>query len=137
LKLKAQRIDKSKDILKKDFAFKNLKVWQKAIIFADFAISLTEDLDPKRKHFRLVEQFESACTSVSMNIAEGKGRRSKKEFIQYLYIARGSLYETVTLAIIFERRNWIGKDDLEKIESDAIEIASMTKGLINSIAASD
>lgn len=117
----------------KDFAFKDLVVWQKAIEFADYAISLSENLNTPKNHFRLVEQFEAACTSVSMNIAEGKGRRSKKEFIQYLYIARGSLYETVTLAIIFERRNWIKKGNLEKLESDALEIASMTKGLINAI----
>ncbi|MBY5958710.1 four helix bundle protein [Membranicola marinus] len=68
-----------------------------------------------------------------MNIAEGKGRNSQKEFVQYLYIARGSLYETVTLAILFEKRNWISQEELGKLESDAIEIASMIKGLINSI----
>jgi four helix bundle protein len=116
-----------------DFAFKDLLVWQKSIDFADYAISLSEDLNSPRKHFRLIEQFESASTSVPMNIAEGKGRNSKKEFIQYLYISRGSLYETITLAIIFERRNWITKDQLNKLETDAIEIASMLKGLINSI----
>lgn len=119
---------------KKDFAFKDLKVWHKAIAFADYAISLSDDLNSTQKHFRLVEQFEAASTSVSMNIAEGKGRNSQKEFIQYLYIARGSLYETVTLAILFEKRNWISKSELERLEDDAIEIASMIKGLINSIA---
>ena len=119
--------------MKQDFAFKELKVWQKAIEFADYAISLSENLNTSRNHFRLIEQFESACTSVSMNIAEGKGRRSKKEFIQYLYIARGSLYETVTLATIFNKRNWISDEEQAKLEKDAIEIASMTKGLINAI----
>lgn len=118
---------------KKDFAFKDLNVWHKAISFANYSISLSEDLNSTQKHYRLIEQFESASTSVSMNIAEGKGRNSQKEFIQYLYIARGSLYETVTLAILFEKRNWISKEELEKLEADAIEIASMIKGLINSI----
>lgn len=116
-----------------DFAFKDLKVWQSAVDFADYAISLTENLQSNRKHYRLVEQFESSATSVAMNIAEGKGRHSKKEFIQYLYISRGSLYETVTLAILFSRRNWISKEQLEHLETEAIEIASMLKGLINSI----
>jgi four helix bundle protein len=116
-----------------DFAFKDLQVWQKAIDFADYAISLTEELKTPRKHYRLVEQLEAASTSVAMNIAEGKGRNSKKEFIQYLYFARGSAYETVTLAIIFARRNWIDNQQLTKIESDALEIVSMIKGLINSI----
>ena len=56
--------------------------WQPAVDFADYAISLTENLQSNRKHYRLVEQFESSATSVAMNIAEGKGRHSKKEFIQ-------------------------------------------------------
>ena len=56
--------------------------WQPAVDFADYAISLTENLQSNRKHYRLVEQFESSATSVAMNIAEGKGRNSKKEFIQ-------------------------------------------------------
>lgn len=68
-----------------------------------------------------------------MNIAEGKGRFSKKEFAQYLHIARGSLYETMTLLEIFKRRNWINQEKLLEIEKQAKEIASMIKGLINSI----
>ena len=116
-----------------DFAFKDLKVWHRAVAFADHAISLVDSLETDRKHFRLIEQLEGAATSVPLNIAEGKGRNSKKEFIQFLYIARGSLYETVTLAIIFEKRNWIKQESLEKIETEALEIASMIKGLINAI----
>lgn len=61
-----------------NFAFKDLNVWQKAIDFADDIISFSEDLNTNRKHFRLVEQMEAAATSISMNIAEGKGRDSKK-----------------------------------------------------------
>ena len=120
-------------IAARKFAFKDLLVWQKAIDFADFVISLAENLNSEMKHYRLVEQIESAAASVAMNIAEGKGRNSKKEFKQFLYISRGSLYETVTLAIIFQRRNWITQEELERVESEALEIASMTKGLINSI----
>ncbi|MBO6573721.1 MAG: four helix bundle protein [Balneola sp.] len=106
---------------KKDFAFKDLKVWQRAVDFADYAISFTEGFDTDRKHFRLVEQFELASTSVAMNIAEGKGRNSKKEFIQYLYISKGSIYETVMLANLFARRGWIRKEQLEKAELDALK----------------
>ncbi|MFA5100106.1 MAG: four helix bundle protein [Candidatus Omnitrophota bacterium] len=52
-----------------------------------------------RKHYRLIENLEASCTSIAFNIAEGKGRFSKKEFIQFLYVARGSLYETVSQLI--------------------------------------
>ena len=70
----------------------------------------------------------------AVDFAEGKGRNSKKEFIQYLYIARGSLYETITLATIFHTRKWISDDTYQIIENKSFEIASMIKGLINSIS---
>ncbi|MFW5820753.1 MAG: four helix bundle protein [Bacteroidota bacterium] len=73
-------------------------------------------------------------TSISMNIAEGKGRNSRKEFIQFLYIARGSLYETITLLNIFHKREWINNEELQTLEEEGIEIASMIKGLINSMS---
>ena len=116
-----------------DFGFKNLIVWQKAVDFADHVIELTEYLDTSGKHYRLIEQIEASSASVSQNIAEGKGRNSKKEFKQYLYISRGSLYETVTLLNIFHRRKWITANQLNERENEAIEIAKMTKGLINTL----
>lgn len=64
----------------KKFAFRELKVWQKALDFANYAISLSENLQSARQHYRLIEQFEAASASVTMNIAEGKGRNSKKEY---------------------------------------------------------
>jgi len=89
------------------FSFEDLEVWQEAVVFADLCLTVVENLSDGRKHYRLMEQLESACTSVSLNIAEGKGRFSKKEFMHFLYIARGSLFETVTLLEIFRRRSWI------------------------------
>ncbi len=85
------------------FAFEELEVWQKSVEYAVEVVRLIEKVETTRKHYKLIEQLEGACTSIALNIAEGKGRYSKKEFIQFLYIARGSLYETVTLLIIFQR----------------------------------
>jgi four helix bundle protein len=118
---------------KSKFGYENLEVWQKAIDWASKIISLIEDLDTNRKHFRLIEQLESACSSVAMNIAEGKGRHSKKEFVQFLYISRGSLYETITLLELFLRQNWITKSDFEESKYNGKEIAKMINALINSI----
>jgi four helix bundle protein len=64
-------------------SYKDLLVWQKSIEFANLVIDLTEQLVTGRKHYRLVEQLEAAATSVPMNIAEGKGRYSKKEFSHF------------------------------------------------------
>ena len=63
-------------------------------------------MNTPRKHYRLIEQLEASSASVALNISEGKGRFSKKEFKHFLYIARGSLYETVTLLQILIKKNW-------------------------------
>ena len=120
-------------MIKAKFIFEELDVWKKAVDFSIKVIDFTENINTDRKHFRLIEQFESAATSVALNIAEGKGRFSKKEFIQFLYIARGSLYETVTLANIFHKKNWFTDVQLNEIENAAEEIGKMISGLINSI----
>ena len=52
-----------------------------------------------------------------MNIAEGKVRNPKKEFMQFPYIARGSLYETLTLLEIFKLRGGSTNEQFEKLES--------------------
>ncbi len=115
------------------FGYEDLDVWNRAVDFAVKIIELVETVDTGRRHFRLFEQIEASSTSVSMNLAEGKGRFSQKEFIQYCYIARGSLYETITLLEIFKRKNWISEETFSSLKSEGIEIASMIKGLINAI----
>lgn len=110
-------------------SYKNLVVWQKSLEFANAIIDQVENLDTKRHHYRLVEQMEAAATSVPMNIAEGKGRSSKKEFSHFLMIARGSLYETMTLLEIFKMRNWISDDSFFKLNNMSNEIAKMLNSL--------
>ena len=113
---------------------KDLIVWQKSMVFANEVIDVVENLETTRKHYRLIEQLESAVTSVPMNIAEGKGRNSKKEYVHFLYIARGSLYETLTLLEIFQMRKWISNDHFILLESQANELGKMINGLIRSIS---
>jgi four helix bundle protein len=118
-------------------SYRDLVVWQKSMDFANSVIDLTERLETERKHYRLVEQLEAAATSVPMNIAEGKGRFSRKEFKHFLFIARGSLYETMTLLEIFKMRAWIQSPAFALLEERANEIAKMINGLINSIPNED
>jgi four helix bundle protein len=60
-------------------AYKDLQVWQKSMTLAINIINLTENLETNRKHYRLIDQIEASAASIPMNIAEGKGRESKKE----------------------------------------------------------
>jgi len=115
------------------FAFEDLKVYQKALDFAVEVIDLVDDLDTPRKHYKLIEQLEDSSSSVCRNISEGKGRFSKKEFKHFLYIARGSLYETVTMLQIFLRKKWIPEKSYNDLYFDALEINKMLNGLIGSI----
>ena len=117
--------------------YKDLLVWQKSLSFADQVLAMVDNIETSRKHYRLFEQLEAAVTSVPMNIAEGKGRESRKEFIRFLYIARGSIYETLTLLEIFLRLGWITEDKYKNLENSSIEIIRMLKGLINSVARAD
>jgi len=114
--------------------YKDLLVWQKSLAFANEVIDLIDNIQTPRKHYRLFEQIESAATSIPMNIAEGKGRNSRKEFMQFLYIARGSLYETTTLLEIFKLRGWINEEYFIELELKSIEIAKMINGLIRTLA---
>ena len=115
------------------FNFENLEVWKKAVDFSVSVIDLLENLKSNSNHLRLKEQLEASSTSVAANIAEGKGRQSQKEFIQFLYIARGSLFETITFLTIFHRKKWINKTQLDDINSCGQEISKMISCLINSI----
>lgn len=111
------------------FDFKKLIVWQKAM---DFTEQILDICDSIQGHYKLVNQLEGASASVPQNIAEGKGRFSLKEMINFLYYSRGSLYETVTLLNILFRKNHINKEQLSQLESDALEIAKMLNSLITS-----
>jgi four helix bundle protein len=114
------------------FSFEELLVWQKAVNYASSVIRLTERIETDRRHFRVIDNCEAAAVSVASNIAEGNGRHSTKEYIHFLYIARGSLYESITQLIIFQRNDWISMDDLISLKSEATEIGKMLSGLIKS-----
>ena len=115
-----------------EFPFEKLEVWHLAIDMADFILSLMESF-PQNKHFRLIGQMEGAVSSIAQNIAEGKGRQHKKEFIQFLYVAEGSLFEVVTLTEIFERRGLFSGKDAAAIRKQAEVLDRKLHGLINSL----
>lgn len=115
------------------FNFEELKVWRKAIGYAKNIIDAIDEINTSRKHYRLIEQLESAAASVSANIAEGKGRYSKKEFVQFLYIARGSLFETITFLTLFYEKSWISEKQYNPLKDQAEEINKMLSSLIKSI----
>ena len=114
------------------FPFEKLDVWQMAVDLAEYVLGLLESFPPN-KHIRLVGQMEAATVSVSQNIAEGKGRQYKKEFIQFLYISQGSLYEVVTLNEVFRRKKLFKEEDAHNVRNRCVQIDRKLNGLINSL----
>jgi four helix bundle protein len=106
-----------------------------ALELADYVLGLLERI-PLNKHFRLVSQMEAAVVSVPQNIAEGKGRQYKKEFVQYLSIAQGSLYETITLNEVFKRRKLVTGEESIEIRLKGEGIDRKLNGLMNAIRGS-
>jgi len=117
------------------FPFEKLDVYQMAVDLADYVLGLLERI-PLNKHFRLVSQMEGAVVSVSQNIAEGKGRQYKKEFIQFLSISQGSLYETITLNEVFRRRKLFSEEDSLEVRTRGEQIDRKLNGLMNSLRGS-
>ena len=115
------------------FAFEDLNVYKKALDFSVAVIKIVDDLDTPGKHYRMIEQLEASSSSVALNIAEGKGRFSKKEFKHFCYIARGSLYETIAILQIFKKMNWLKEEQYLNLYDDSVEIGKMISGLIKSI----
>jgi four helix bundle protein len=114
------------------FPFEKLEVWQISVELADFVLALLEAIPPN-KHIRLVSQMEAAVASPAQNISEGKGRQYKKEFIQYLYIARGSVFEVVTLSEVFRRRRLFEEKDVSEIRKRCELIDRKINGLLHSL----
>jgi four helix bundle protein len=114
------------------FPFEKLEVWLLAVEFADYVLDILDSFPPN-KYLRIVGQMEAAVKSAPQNIAEGKGRQYKKEFIQYLYIAEGSLFEVLTLSEILKRRKLIKEEESMEIRKRAEIIDRKLHGLINSL----
>ena len=115
------------------FEYEDLKVWHKAMEYASMSIDIGSHLADERKHFRIVDQLESSSLSVAMNIAEGKGRNTPKMYIQFLHYSRGSLYESLTMIELLQRKKWIPRSNYEQIRALGFEIAKMLNALITSI----
>ena len=107
-------------------------MWQESVELADFVLGLLDRV-PQGRHLRLVSQMEGAAVSVAQNIAEGKGRQHRKEFLQYLSIAQGSLYETVTLNEVFRIRRLFDEGECIEIRRRAEYIDRKLNGLMNSV----
>jgi len=109
---------------------KDLNVWKKSIDLVDIIYKITKSF-PKEELYCLTSQIRRSAISVPSNIAEGAARSSKKEFIQFLYIALGSLSELETQIIIANRQGYL--NNLNSLVENIKVIQKLINGLIYSI----
>ncbi len=113
-------------------SYKDLDVWQKSIELVKEIYILVKYL-PKEETYALSDQIRRSAVSIPSNIAEGSGRNGTKEYIQFLYIALGSLCELETQIIIAKEIGYI--NNIEKIERDMTIIKKMINSMITSLKA--
>jgi len=112
--------------------FQELKVWQKAMNMTVSIYSCTENL-PNTEKFRLISQIRRSSISICSNIAEGAGRNTKGEFIQFLGIANGSVYELQTQIELAYRLTFLNKEIKDGLVAEIEEIEKMLYNLIKSL----
>jgi four helix bundle protein len=113
-------------------SYQDLIAWQRAISLVVDAYGLTTHF-PGHEIYGLTSQLRRASVSIPSNIAEGHGRASQGEFLQFLGHARGSLCEVQTQIFIAHRLGYITQEQEEAIISRTDELGRILSGLISSI----
>lgn len=105
-------------------SYKELIVWQKSIELIKLLYKITS-LFPKNEQYGIVAQIRRAAISVASNIAEGYGRRSHKEYLQFYAIAYGSALELETQLIIARELGFASESTMKNAESLLTEVIKM------------
>lgn len=113
-------------------SYRDLIAWQKGILLVTDVYKLSSKM-PETEKFGLVSQITRAAVSIPANIAEGWGRETPKNFLQFLRIARGSAMEVDTLLEIAHNTGMISSDEYNLTLAKVTEVSKIIQGLINSI----
>ena len=108
---------------------KRLKAWQLGMDIAVDVYKLTEEF-PSEERFGLVSQMRKSGVSIPSNVAEGAARKSKKEFVNFLYISSGSLAELDTQLELAKRLDFVTNETFKKLDEKLLEEDKVLSGLI-------
>lgn len=128
--MNSEEISFQKD--KKINSYRDLLVWQKALELAKHLYRITRNF-PEDERFGLVSQIRRTAVSIVSNIAEGQARRTRKEFVQFLYVSRGSLAELDTQVILAAELNYITEKEYVDLSSTIDALQRMLFRLIESL----
>jgi four helix bundle protein len=110
--------------------FEDIKAWQEARVL----VKIIYDAIKSNKNFigdyKFSGQIHSAAVSVMSNIAEGFSRRSTKEFVQFLFIAKGSVAEVQSQLYVALDQSYINEEKFDELYSKSDEVARLISGFI-------
>ena len=115
--------------------YENLKVWQRAIDLAVRIYQVSANLPPDER-YGLISQMRRSATSIPLNIAEGSGNSSNKEFCRFLEIALRSGYEVLTTIEISRWLTYITDEVSLELQTETREIIAMIVGLTKTLGKS-
>lgn len=113
-------------------SYRDLEVWQKAIHLVVECYKMTTGF-PKYEIYGLSSQLQRAAVSIQANIAEGRERQHRKEFLQHISIANGSVAELETHILIAERLSYLDTNQVKRLLDQTAEVGRMLNGLRNSL----
>lgn len=116
-------------------SYRELIVWQKSMQLVTDIYRVTESL-PTGEQFGLTSQIRRAAVSVPSNIAEGFGRQLAGDFVRFLTMARGSLYELQTQIEIALNLHYVPEETVAQLSTKALEVERMLNRFIATIRTS-
>jgi four helix bundle protein len=112
--------------------YRDLIVWQKAMQLVTKIYLITKSL-PKEEIYTLNSQIRKSCISIPSNIAEGYGRNSTNDYVRFLQISIGSLYELQTQLEICLNLKYFSKQMFDDIYEQSREIERMLSSLVRKL----
>ena len=112
--------------------YRDLLVWKKSMALVTEIYKISKSF-PKEELYGLISQIRQSAVSIPSNIAEGYGRNSTQDYVRFLRIAAGSLYELQTQLEISSNLGYLNKDNFEKTCDSTKEIERMLGSLISKI----
>ncbi len=115
--------------------YRKLKVWQKAYGLVLRIYVITKNF-PKEELYGITSQMRRAAASISANISEGCGRKTRADLMRFLVIALGSLNETENFLLLARDLKYLTLKDFEMIDTDLIEVRKMLISFENKVTLS-
>jgi four helix bundle protein len=113
-------------------SYRDLKVWQTAMEIAECAYALTREF-PKSELYGLTNQIRRASVSIAANIAEGYGRDSTGNFVNFLRVSQGSIKELETHLLLSARVGLVDPEQAEPLLGKCDELGKMMRAYIRSL----